>query len=54
MNEDEVDEEDDAEELPARMSVPPQSSKQRNRVGQSKREAALKSEVSSLLNSSFV
>lgn len=54
MNEDEVDEEDDAEELPARMSVPPRSSKQRNRVGQSKREAALKSEVSSLLNSSFV
>jgi len=46
-----VDDEDDAEELPAKI---PRSSKQRStRVGQSKRDAALKSEVRLLFKSSL-
>jgi hypothetical protein len=47
LGEDEVDDEENAEELP------PRSSKQRTRVSLSKRDAALKSEVRSLLNISF-
>ena len=57
LDKDEVDDEDEAEELPAKTSVPSRSStKQRTQVtgGLRKRDAALKSEVRSLFISSFV
>ena len=57
LDKDEVDDEDEAEELPAKTSVPSRSStKQRTQVtgGLRKRDAALKSEVHSLFISFFV
>ena len=53
LDKDDLDDEDDAEELPAKTSVPSRSSKQRTQ-GPRKRDAALKSEVCSLFNSCFV
>jgi hypothetical protein len=54
LGDDENDDEDDAEELPVRTSIPSRSSKQRTQVGLSKRDAVLKSEVRSLFNNFLV
>ena len=54
LDKDDLDDEDEAEDLPAKTSVPSQSSKQRTQVVPRKRDAALKSEVRSLFNTCFV
>ena len=56
LDNDENDDEDEAEELPAKISAPSQSSKQPTQVtgGLRKHDAALMSEVHSLFISSFV
>ena len=56
LDNDENDDEDEAEELPAKISAPSRSSKQPTQVtgGLRKHDAALMSEVHSLFISSFV